>query len=63
MRSSYAKERLKYLEKNTTLLKDGKFYNRSDNMYEMLINKAKKFYKEFKEQKVKEVKETGKTEI
>ena len=58
-----AKERLKYLEKNTTLLKDGKFYNRSDNMYEMVINKAKKFYREFKEQKIKEVKETGKTEI
>lgn len=32
-------------------------------MYEMLINKAKKFYREFKEQKIKEVKETGKTEI
>lgn len=58
-----AKERLKYLEKNTTLLKDGKFYNRSDNMYEMVINKAKKLYREFKEQKIKEVKETGKTEI
>ena len=58
-----AKDRLKYLSENTTLLKDGKFYDRSDNMYEMVINKAKKLYRQFVERKAKEVRETGKTEI
>lgn len=58
-----AKDRLKYLSENTTLLKDGKFYDRSDNMYEMVINKAKKLYRQFVERKAKEIHETGKTEI
>lgn len=51
------KQRIEYVEKELGLVKDGDMYKHSDNLYEMVMNKARSIYKTYKNRKTEEAKE------
>ena len=56
-------KRIEFLETQLQIVEDGKMYDKSDNMYEMLLSKAKRVYKDYKTKKIKEILDKGKTKI